>query len=109
MIEASFGLGEAVVTGLVVPDRYRLAPDGALLDLETGEKDLQVVVTEGGGTAQVDVATERVHARALDDPVLDELARIATRCENTFSAPCDLEWAVADGRLWLLQARPVTT
>lgn len=108
VIEAAYGLGEAVVAGLVIPDRYHLAIGGALLDAQVGDKDVEVVPDPGGGTAQRAVDPARARARALDDAALAELERLAACCEAAFGGPCDVEWAMAGGRSWLLQARPVT-
>ncbi len=109
LIEATWGLGEALVAGLVTPDRYRVATDGKILERAIGEKDIAIEARADGGTAEVVVATERAKAACLDDARIAELAQLASRCEQLFGGPQDLEWAVANGRLHLLQSRPVTT
>lgn len=109
VIEATWGLGEALVSGLVTPDRYRVAADGQVLERAIADKDLAIEARDGGGTAEVAVRGERAKAACLDDARLAELAQLAVRCEQLFGGPQDLEWAVANGRLHLLQSRPVTT
>jgi rifampicin phosphotransferase len=109
LIEATWGLGEALVAGLVTPDRYRVATDGKVLERAIGEKDIAIEARAEGGTAEVTIGNDRAKAACLDDARIAELAQLATRCEQLFGGPQDLEWAVANGRLHLLQSRPVTT
>lgn len=109
VIEASWGLGEAVVQGLVTPDLYRLDTAGAVLERAAGYKDVAVRLHADGGTVEVPVATELVETLCLSDPQLVELHALAGRCAEVFDGPRDIEWAYAGGRLWLLQCRPVTT
>jgi phosphohistidine swiveling domain-containing protein len=108
LVEATWGLGEALVSGIVTPDRYRIGADGTVLERAIGEKDIAIEARAGGGTAEVTVGDERARAACLDDARLAELAQLASRCEQLFGGPQDLEWAVANGQLHLLQSRPVT-
>ena len=108
VIEASYGLGESVVAGLVIPDLYRLTRNGSLLEARVAEKDLQVRVAETGGTEQIVVPETRVRAAALTDEALADLMRLADRCELTFGQSCDIEWALSATGLSLLQCRPRT-
>ena len=109
LIEATWGLGEALVSGLVTPDRYRVASDGKVIERAIGDKDLAIEPRDGGGTAEVTVGADRAKSACLDDAQLAELSQLANRCEQLFGGPQDLEWAVANGQLHLLQSRPVTT
>lgn len=109
VIEASWGLGEAVVQGLVVPDQFRIARDGRVLARRAGHKDTAVRMLPGGDTERQPVEGALARALCLDDPMLAALAALAERCERRFGAgPHDLEWAFASGRLLLLQRRAVT-
>jgi pyruvate,water dikinase len=108
VIEASWGLGEAVVAGLVTPDRFRLNPDGAVLERAIGMKDVAVRAAPDGGTWETPVAASLSRASCLDDSDLERLWQLAARCEEVFGAGQDLEWAFAGDRLHLLQRRPVT-
>jgi pyruvate,water dikinase len=109
LIEATWGLGEALVSGLVTPDRYRVASDGKVIERAIGDKDLAIEARDGGGTEEVAIEAERAKSACLDDARLAELSQLANRCEQLFGGPQDLEWAVANGQLHLLQSRPVTT
>jgi pyruvate,water dikinase len=109
LVEATWGLGEALVAGLVTPDRYRVARDGKVLERVVGDKDLAIEATADGGTREVTIPGERARSACLDDTRLAELSVLASRCELLFGGPQDLEWAFVNGRLHLLQSRPVTT
>jgi pyruvate,water dikinase len=108
MIEASWGLGEAVVAGLVIPDSFRIARDGQVLERRPGLKRVAIRSLPTGGTVEEEVAAEDVERLCLDDRLLDELNRLAHRCEEVYGPDRDIEWAVADGRVYLLQCRAVT-
>jgi pyruvate, water dikinase len=108
VIEASWGLGEVVVAGLVTPDRFRLSRDGTTLERVPGTKDLAIELDPGGGTAPSEVPRARVHEPCLDEAQLAELHALAFRCEELFGGAQDLEWAFSDGSLFLLQRRALT-
>ncbi|MGQ0849551.1 MAG: PEP/pyruvate-binding domain-containing protein [Actinomycetota bacterium] len=106
VIEASWGLGEAVVAGLVSPDLYIATPSGDLLEARQGTKKVAVIPDAGGGTRERAVDDE---GWCLDEAALRELAGLGAACERLFGPSQDIEWAFAGGRPWLLQSRPVTT
>lgn len=108
VVEASWGLGEAVVAGLVTPDGYRLSRDGAVLERRAGAKDLAVRLAPGG-THEVPVPDADVARLCLDDGRLAALATLAIACQGAFGPALDLEWAFVGARLFLLQWRPITT
>ncbi len=108
VIEASWGLGEAVVSGLVVPDFYRIGADGRVLERSPGEKDVALHATAGGGTQEIAVDPTLVSAPVLDDARLGELHRLAARCEAVYGENLDMEWAFAGNALYLLQCRSIT-
>lgn len=108
-VEASWGLGEAVVAGLVTPDRYRIARGGRVLEKHAGEKDLAIRWSESGdGTEEHAIDDHRVEAHCLDEAMLLALDALCTRCEAHFGGSQDLEFAFADGALHLLQRRAIT-
>ena len=109
VIEAAWGLGEAVVSGIIVPDSYRLSRDGAVLDRTPGEKDFRLRAVPGGGTEEVEVEADLVNALALDDDKLARLHALACDCEQFYGEGLDIEWAFAGGELYLLQCRAITT
>ena len=108
VIEASWGLGEAVVAGIVIPDHYRVDRSGQVLERKPGLKRVAVRSVPKGGTVEEKVAPELVERLCLDDDQLHELNRLAGRCEHVYGPARDVEWAIAGGTLYLLQCRAVT-
>ncbi len=108
MIEASWGLGEAVVAGLVIPDSYRIARTGEVLERRPGLKRIAIRSVAAGGTVEDEVPPELQERLCLDDAQLAELSSLADRCEQVYGPSRDIEWAIADGTLYLLQCRAVT-
>lgn len=108
VIEAAWGLGEIVVAGLVTPDRYRIARDGTIKERVAGEKDIAIRLRADGGTHEEPIDDDRVSALCLSDDDLQSLHDLALRCEAHASAPQDIEFAFAAGRLYLLQRRAIT-
>ena len=106
VVEASWGLGPSVVDGVVVPDTVRVATDG-IVSTRLGEKAVRVDLAPGG-PAQTPVAGDDRGRACLPDDTARALADLGRRCEELLGRPVDVEWAVADGQVWLLQARPMT-
>ncbi|HEU4492697.1 MAG TPA: PEP-utilizing enzyme, partial [Rubrobacteraceae bacterium] len=105
---AALGLGEAVVGGLATPDSFTL--DRATLSVrerQTGQQEVETVLAEHG-TLERSLEPERAARPALDDWQLVRLAQIGIEIECHFGVAQDIEWAYADGCLWVLQARPIT-
>jgi pyruvate,water dikinase len=110
VIEAAWGLGEAVVNGIVVPDRYRLSPQGAIVDYVSGHKDIKIWYDDGEGTIEIPVDDPLHAAPSLTADQISELNALADRCQLVYGPDLDIEWAVGlDGRIYLLQCRPITT
>ena len=109
-IEASWGLGEAIVEGLVVPDMFRLAKDGTPLEKSAGVKDLMMKAMPEGGVEEIPIDdNERVSGFCLDDGQLNALVELGRLCEKRFGPARDIEWAIERGVLYLLQCRSITT
>jgi rifampicin phosphotransferase len=113
VINASFGLGEAVVSGDVTPDRYVLSkPSREVKEVSIGAKESMVLPADGAagqGTKVQDVAEQQRAEQALPASLIRELSALAVCVERlNDGVPQDIEWAVAEGRCWLLQARPMT-
>jgi pyruvate,water dikinase len=108
VVEASWGLGEAVVAGLVIPDNFRIARSGEVLARTPGFKKIAVRTLPQGGTEEQAVAPELVERLCLDDAALAQLSLLADRCERVYGPARDIEWALAGGTLYLLQCRAVT-
>ncbi|MGE3176848.1 MAG: PEP/pyruvate-binding domain-containing protein [Vicinamibacterales bacterium] len=110
VVEASWGLGETVVSGLVTPDHYRLQPDGRLIEFVAGYKDLRLEYGPDGGTVEVEVPGPLRTLPCLQPADLLAVSALADRCETVYGADLDLEWAVSSTReVFLLQCRPITT
>jgi pyruvate,water dikinase len=109
LIEASWGLGEAVVAGLVIPDHFRLDRSGQILQRKAGRKRIAVRPLPNGGTFEQPLAPAAVTQLCLDDAALAALAELAFKCEKIYGPRRDIEWAMQDGTLYLLQCRAVTT
>ncbi|MBD2093745.1 hypothetical protein H6F90_01065 [Trichocoleus sp. FACHB-591] len=108
VIEASWGLGEAIVSGLVTPDRYRLDRQGQVLEQTAGMKDIAIQPSAEGQTHEVAVAADQVRALCLEEWHLEQLNHLAAQCEQHFPPPLDIEWCFAGSTLYLLQCRAVT-
>lgn len=108
VIEASWGLGEAVVSGRVIPDHFRIARSGDVLERIPGLKSVAIRALPDGGTFEEEIESDRAERLCLDDAQLAGLCRLADRCENVYGGARDIEWAFAGGELYLLQCRPVT-
>jgi len=110
VIDASPGLGEAVVSGAVNPDHFVVnTATGEIVERRLGDKRVAVQATAGGGTEVVELDASEDEASLSDDQIR-ALADLGARVEAHYGTPQDTEWAVhPDGRIWLLQARPITT
>jgi hypothetical protein len=109
LIEASWGLGEAVVAGLVIPDHFRLDRSGRVLERKAGRKRIAIRSLPNGGTFEQPVPPAQVNQICLDDIKLAALGELALRCEKVYGPRRDIEWAFQEGTLYLLQCRAVTT
>ena len=108
VIEASWGLGEAVVAGLVIPDHFRIDRSGQVLERRAGLKKVAVRKLPEGGTFEEALSPELAEQLCLDDAQLADLHRLASRCEDVYGPDRDIEWAFAEGQLYLLQCRAIT-
>src|SRR5262249_21143611 len=108
VIEASWGLGEAVVAGLVIPDHFRIDRSGQVLERTPGFKKIAVRSAPDGGTFEEKLPSELVERLCIDGDQLDGLCRLAARCEQVYGPGRDIEWALAAGTIYLLQCRAIT-
>src|SRR3712207_2684760 len=104
VIDASTGLGEAVVSGLVTPDHYVLDATGTIQHRVRGRREVVIRGVDGGGPAR----TTDEPVDVLSDEVVVELARLGGAVAGHFGRPQDIEWVRADGQVWLVQTRPMT-
>ncbi len=109
LINASWGLGESIVSGMVTPDNYIARKDGAITQKDVSDKATRVVAVDGG-TEQQATPAELANAQALTDERITQVATTAAAVEAHYGCPIDIEFAYdVEGRFYLLQARPVTT
>lgn len=108
VIDASFGLGEAIVSGIVTPDHYIVEKVRMeILEKRVSEKTVALHLAPDGGMTRG--APTDPNAQALSEAQILELAGLIKATEDHYSFPVDIEWAYEAGQLYLLQARPITT
>lgn len=107
-INASYGLGESVVSGKVTPDEYICSRQGNILKSLIGSKETEIIYGSHG-TKETAVSQERRKAAALSGEEIKKLVEAALKVEAHYQSPMDIEWAVRDGKIYLLQARAITT
>ena len=108
IVEASYGLGEALISGRVNAD-VSTVRDGEVVDRAVGTKQLAVHASPGGGTQERAVEPERRAQPALTDAQVVRLARLGRRIEGHFGLPQDIEWCLVDDGFQIVQSRPITT
>jgi len=111
VINAGWGLGDAIVSGAITPDSFVVRKEPlSIAEREIGEKRAGVYFgTEAPGTFEREHDHERAVAPSLTDEQALEVARTAVAIEAHYGAPQDVEWGIAHGRLYVLQSRPITT
>lgn len=111
VLEAAWGLGEAVVSGIVTPDNLWIDKNTGEVTTEyISEKETMVIrLNERGGTKEVPVPEELREAPVLTDDERNQLVELAKKIEAFYKKPEDIEWAIVDGQVYLLQSRPITT
>jgi phosphoenolpyruvate synthase/pyruvate phosphate dikinase len=107
-VEASFGLGEGVVSGLVNADVYKVR-DGEVVAKTVSTKRLAIHASPAGGTEEHAIEPGRQESPALTDAQVVALAELGRRIEAHFGEPQDIEWCLADDRFQIVQSRPITT
>ena len=107
-VEASFGLGEALVSGRVNPDVYKVR-DGEIVARAVATKQLAIHASPAGGTREEAIEPERQEQPALTDAQVVRLAQLGRRIEAHFGRPQDIEWCLVDDEFQIVQSRPITT
>lgn len=107
-IDASFGLGEALVAGLVNADIYKVR-DMQIIDKKISAKKLAIHAVKGGGTQHHEIEAAQQNKQALTDDQIIELVQTGRKIETHFGSPQDIEWCLADESFYIVQSRPVTT
>ncbi len=110
IIEAAWGLGEAVVSGMVTPDEYVVDKKTFTIKEKRIAKQTKMVVQKPeGGSAVADVPPELQEKQKLPDEKIIELAQIGVKIEEHYNHPQDIEWALEEGKLYIVQSRNITT
>lgn len=107
-IDASFGLGEAMVRGIVNADIYKVC-NGKVIDKKISTKKLAIYALKDGGTKEQEIEPERQNRQALTDEQILQLERIGRKIEEHFGYPQDIEWCLVDNTFYIVQSRPITT
>jgi pyruvate,water dikinase len=107
-VEAVFGLGEALVSGRIEPDTYRVQ-HSTVISRSIGSKPFAVQAAAGGGTTEVPVPDGRRRQPVLTDPQVRQLVELGRRIEARLGAPQDIEWCLVDDSFHIVQSRPITT
>ncbi|MFN6531120.1 phosphoenolpyruvate synthase [Nostoc sp. ChiSLP03a] len=107
-IDASFGLGEALVSGLVNADIYKVC-NGKAINKKISTKKLAIYALKDGGTKEQEIEAEWQNRQALTDEQILQLEQIGRKIEEHFGCPQDIEWCLVDETFYIVQSRPITT
>lgn len=110
IIEAGWGLGEAIVSGSITPDSYVIDKrDWSLIDLNIVKQEKELVRCLKKGTKWTAVSKNQQEKQKLNEDKIIELAKICQKIEKHYQAPQDIEWALVKGEFYITQSRPITT
>jgi rifampicin phosphotransferase len=107
-IDAGFGLGEALVSGLVNADNYKVR-NGKVIDKKISTKKLAIYALEDGGTKEQETPPEWQNRQVLTDEQMVQLEHIGRKIEAHFGSPQDIEWCLVENTFYIVQSRPITT
>lgn len=109
VIEAGWGLGEAIVSGMVTPDAYVIdKKDLSISDINISDQEKYIIRTDKGNEF-LSVPSDKREEQKLEGPAIIELAKICIDIEKHYGFPCDIEWAWEKGKFYIVQSRPITT
>lgn len=110
IIEACFGLGESIVSGQITPDSYVVEKKRmTILDKSVSEQAREIIGLKEGGDEWRDIPAKKGAMQKLSDKQIMELSKFVVKIETHYGFPVDIEWALEKGKLYILQARPITT
>jgi len=109
LIEAVFGQGEGIVSGKIKPDQYTLTQEIEIIEEEISNKKVAIVRTAGGITKTIQLTPEKSKQRVLKTYELKQLAEFAIKLEEHYEKPQDIEFAIENENIYILQTRPITT
>jgi len=109
IIEAGWGLGEAIVSGQVTPDSYVIDKrDWSIMDINIAKQE-KMITKVGKATKTINVPKSKQEQQKLMGKKIIELAQLCGHIEKHYKFPCDIEWAEVGGKLYITQSRPITT
>ncbi|MEM0437989.1 MAG: phosphoenolpyruvate synthase [Candidatus Micrarchaeia archaeon] len=109
VVEAVYGLGEAIVSGAVTPDTYKVSKkDFRIIDKRISEQTY-MITRVGNETVHVNVKDELRRGQKIEDKYIEDLARFGAKVEEHYGKPQDIEWAYSNGAIYIVQSRPITT
>lgn len=110
IIEACYGLGEALVGGIITPDTYVIEKAKLkIIDKNISEQKKKIIFKPGGGTKEMLTSRQARSKQKLSNEKILELVELCQKIENHYGLPQDIEWALEKGKLYILQSRPITT
>lgn len=110
IIEAGYGLGEAVVSGQITPDSYVVEKKGwAIVDCNVAEQEKGLYRKKGGDNEWKNIPANKKEVQKLTNEQILELSRMVVKIETHYGFPCDIEWALEKGKFYITQSRPITT
>lgn len=110
IVEAGWGLGEAIVGGMITPDSYVVdKTTDKIIDTYISEQNKKIVPLAIGGTDEEIIAPAEREQQKLSPERIIEIAKLCKKIEAHYGVPQDIEWALAEGKFWIVQSRPITT
>ncbi|MBI4139700.1 hypothetical protein HY483_01935 [Candidatus Woesearchaeota archaeon] len=110
IIEASYGLGESIVSGQITPDSFVVEKNSFfVLNRNISTKSRELFKSKIGGVIWKNITKDRQNLPSLSDTEVLELSKLIVKIENHYGFPCDIEWALSKGKFYILQSRPITT
>lgn len=107
-IDASFGLGESLVSGIVTADNYKVR-ESKIVEQMIAEKRKAIIAIPQGGTKEIELKADQQHTQVLTDKQILTLAELGKEIEHHFNHPQDIEWCLDNDQFYILQSRPITT
>lgn len=110
IIEAGFGLGEAIVSGAITPDSYVVEKEPRkIININVSTQDKGLYRLKNGGNEWVDITMPKASSQVLTESQILEFSNLIMKIENHYKFPCDIEWAFEKGKFYIVQSRPITT
>jgi rifampicin phosphotransferase len=109
-IDAGYGLGEALVSGLVSPDIYKFRKSSSQIESKIiAEKKLAIMPIEGGGTKKIEITGDKSTSQVMTDDQIKSLAELGMKIEKHYGCPQDIEWCMESSKLYMVQSRAITS